>query len=81
MLTSNVREFMKKKGKTIRDISEATNMSVSTVHRATHDATIGGCQLNTLAKIGGALGVKVKKLFDETEDHTAEEAADDDGRN
>ena len=81
MLTSNVRKFMDKKGKPIRDVSNATGIAIGTVHRATHDATIGGCQLNTLAKIGGALGVKVKKLFDETEDHTAGEAADDDGRN
>ena len=67
MFKSNVRELMDRKGKTIRDIAEAVNMSVGTVHRATQDNTIGGCQLNTLAKIGDALGVKVKRLFDETE--------------
>jgi len=67
MFTSKVRELMDKKSKTIRDISTATDLSVSTVHRATQDATIGGCQLNTLAKIGGALGVKAKRLFDEVE--------------
>jgi len=26
---------------------------------------VGGCQLNTLVKIGGALGVRAKKLYDE----------------
>ena len=67
MFTSKVREIMNKKGKTIRDISEATNLSVSTVHRATQGDTIGACQLNTLAKIGGALGVKTKRLYDEVE--------------
>ena len=66
MFRSNVREFMKKRGKTIRDISESTGVAIGTVHRATHDETIGGCQLNTLAKIGGALGVKTKRLYDET---------------
>ena len=41
------------------------------LHRATQDATIGGCQLNTLAKIGGALGVKTKRLYDEVEEKSA----------
>ena len=67
MFTSKVREFMEKKGKTVRDIAEATELSTRTVHRATQDATIGGCQLNTLAKIGTALGVRAKRLFDEAE--------------
>ena len=31
-----------------------------------HD-TIGGCQLNTLAKIADALGVKTKRLYEEVE--------------
>ena len=79
MFRSNIREFMKKRGKTIRDISESTGVAIGTVHRATHDNTIGGCQLNTLAKIGSALGVKVKKLFDETDG--PEDPAGEDGRN
>lgn len=73
MFRSNVREFMKKKGKTIRDISSATELSVSTVHRATQDATIGACQLNTLAKIGAALGVKTKRLYDEVDGTESEQ--------
>ena len=71
MFSSKVREAMDKKGKTIRDISEATGLSVSTVHRATQDATIGACQLNTLARIGGALGVKTKRLYEEAEENNA----------
>lgn len=59
---------MDKKGKTIRDVAAEVEMSVSTVHRATQDETIGGCQLNTLAKIGSALGVKTKRLYDEVDD-------------
>ena len=65
MFTSNVRKFMDKKGKTIRDVAEETELSTRTVHRATQDATIGGCQLNTLARIGAALGVRTKRLYEE----------------
>lgn len=67
MFRSNIRELMDKKGKTIRDISGETGVALGTVHRATQDETIGGCQLNTLARIGSALGVKTKKLYDEVE--------------
>ena len=38
MFISNVRELMNKKKKTIREVAAETNMSVSTVHRATQDA-------------------------------------------
>ena len=65
MFKSNIREIMDKKKKTVRDLSTETNLSTQTIHRATQDTTIGSCQLNTLAKIGGALGVKTKKLYDE----------------
>jgi DNA-binding phage protein len=58
---------MDKKGKTIREIAEETALSSQTIYRATQDATIGGCQLNTLARIGGSLGVKTKRLYDEVE--------------
>ena len=68
MFISKVREIMDKKDKTLRDIASAADMSVSTVHRATQDATIGGCQLNTLARIGGALGVRTKRLYEEMEE-------------
>ena len=67
MFTSNVRAFMDKKNKTIRDIAAETGVSVGTVHRATQDCTIGSCQLNTLSKIGAALGVKTKRLYNEME--------------
>ena len=65
MFTSNIRALMDKKGKTLREIAAETSLAMQTVHRATQDATIGGCQLNTLARIGGALGVKTKRLYDE----------------
>ena len=68
MFTSNLKEIMKKKNRTIMQIAEETGLSSRTVHRATQDATIGACQLNTLAKIGGALGVKTKRLYEEVND-------------
>ena len=67
MFTSKIRELMDKKNKTIVQVAEATGLSTRTIHRATQDATIGGCQLNTLAKISGALGVKTTRLYDEAE--------------
>lgn len=67
MFKSNVREFMDKKSKTVRGLAEEIDLAPRTVHRATQDATIGGCQLNTLAKISTALDTKVKRLFDEVE--------------
>ena len=66
MFKSNVRKIMDKKKKTVRAIAEETDLAIGTVHRATQDATIGGCQLNTLARIGGALGVRTKRLYDES---------------
>lgn len=65
MFKSNVRELMDSEGKTVRMIAEETQLSTRTVHRSTKNETIGGCQLNTLAKIGSVLGVKAKALFDE----------------
>ena len=70
MFISNVKEIMKNKSRTIMQIAEETGLSSRTVHRATQDATIGACQLNTLAKIGGALGVKTKRLYEEQEEST-----------
>lgn len=67
MFTSNVRELMSKKKKTVRGLSSETGLSDTSIFRATQDATIGACQLNTLGKIGRALGVKTKRLYDEVE--------------
>ena len=49
----------------MRGLAEEAGLAIGSVHRATQDATIGGCQLNTLAKIGDVLGVGTKKLYDE----------------
>lgn len=71
MLSSNIKQIMRDKKKTIREVSSETGLSTRTLHRATKDETIGGCQLNTLAKIGAALGVKTKKLYEEPEEGKA----------
>ena len=65
---------MDRKKKTVRSLSSETGLSDTTVFRATQDATIGACQLNTLAKIGAALGVKTKRLYDEVDGPEAEQA-------
>ena len=67
MFKSHVRELMDKKGKTIRGLAVEIDTAPRTIHRATQDDTIGGCQLNPLAKIGGALGVKTKRLYEEVD--------------
>lgn len=67
MFKSNIRELMNKKNKTVRSLSKDTGLSTLTVFRATQNDTIGGCQLNTLAKIADALGVKTKRLYEEVE--------------
>lgn len=76
MFRSKVREIMDKRGKTLRGLEEETRLSSRTIHRATQDATIGGCQLNTLAKIGSALGVKTKRLYEEVEKDCSQEESD-----
>ena len=67
MFTSNVRVLMDKKNKTVRAIRDETGLSLATIQRAVNDDTIHKCELGTLAKIGGALGVKTKRLYDEVE--------------
>lgn len=67
MFTSNVREFMDKKKKTVRGLRDETGLSIATIQRAVSDETIHKCELGTLGKIGGALGVKAKRLFDEVD--------------
>lgn len=59
---------MEKKHKTVRAIAEEAELSTQTVFRATQDETIGACQLNTLAKIGVALGVSTKSLYEEVDE-------------
>ena len=59
---------MDKKNITVRDLVGQTGMSSRTIQRAVSDETIHKCELGTLAKIGSALGVKTKRLYDEVDD-------------
>ena len=68
MFTSNVKEIMKKRKVTVRGMVEATGLSSATVNRARQDEGISECRLSTLARIGGALGVRTKRLYDETDE-------------
>ena len=47
MFKSNIRELMDKKNKTVRLLSKETELSDTTIFRATQDDTIGACQLKT----------------------------------
>ena len=67
MFTSRVKEIMKKKRVTVRDMVSATGLSSATTNRARQDEGISECRLSTLARIGGALGVRTKRLYEEGE--------------
>ena len=76
---SNVKEIMKKKKITMKELEEKTGMSSRTIYKVRQDDGISECRLSTLGRIGEALGVKTKRLYDETDG--PEEAAEEDGRN
>jgi len=65
--SSNVTDIMKKKKATIRELSEASGLSTSTITKARQDDGIAECRLSTLGNIADALGVKTKRLYDEVE--------------
>ena len=69
--TSNVTDIMKKKKTTIRELSEETGLSTSTINKARQDESISECRLSTLGHIADALGVKTKRLYDEVEEKKA----------
>ena len=69
MFTSNVKELMKKKKITIRDMIGSTGLSSKTINKARQNEGIAECRLSTLARIGSALGVKTKRLYDEGDGH------------
>lgn len=65
MITSNLREMMVAQGETIQGVAEKTGLATETIKRARSEK-ISRCTLETLATIAGALGVKVKELFEES---------------
>lgn len=64
MFTSNVKSEMEKAGLSVQALSGRTGLSTNTIMRA-RGPMISRCTLETLAAIAGALGVKVKDLFEE----------------
>lgn len=63
MITSNLREIMAAQGETIQGLSEKTGLATETIKRARSEK-ISRCTLETLVTIAGALGMKVKDLFE-----------------
>ena len=68
MFKSNVKKIMNEKKITIRDAVEVSGLSSATIHKLRDDEGISECRLSTLAKIGSALGIKTKRLYDEVEE-------------
>ena len=64
MITSLLKGLMEDKGMTVRGMAQASGLTEKTIMRA-RGPRVGACTLNTLATIAGALGVKVKDLFEE----------------
>lgn len=65
MFKSNVKKIMNEKKITIRDAVEVSGLSSATIHKLRDDEGISECRLSTLAKIGSALGIKTKRLYEE----------------
>ena len=66
MIVSNLKLLMENKNETLRSFRAKTGLSLETINRA-RGPLIRECRLSTLEAIAGALGVKVKDLFDEVE--------------
>lgn len=67
MIQGHLREIMKEKNMTILGLVAASGVAKKTVDRA-RGPLIRECRLSTLEAIAGALGVKVKDLFEEVDD-------------
>lgn len=72
IFASKVKEIMKKKGVTIRELAERCEVSAATINKARQDEGISECRLSTLGHIADALGVKAKRLFEEVEEGRVE---------
>ena len=66
MIISNIRAIMKEKGKTILALTDEARLAKQSIDRA-RGPLIRECRLSTLEAIAGALGVKVKDLFEEVD--------------
>lgn len=63
-ITSKVKTLMTEKNVTVAGMMTLTGLSNETVMRA-RDLRIESCSLRTLVSIAGALGCRVKDLFEE----------------
>jgi len=63
MFTSKIKEAMKNKGITIRDLVAETGLSSKTINKARQDDNIAECRLSTLGRIAQALEVGTKDLY------------------
>lgn len=66
MIVSNIKVIMKEKGKTILALADEARLAKQSIDRA-RGPLIRECRLSTLEAIAGALGVKVKDLFEEVD--------------
>ena len=66
MIVSNIKAIMKEKGKTILALADEARLAKQSIDRA-RGPLIRECRLSTLEAIAGALGVKVKDLFEEVD--------------
>ena len=64
MIVSNIKVIMKEKSKTILALADEARLAKQSIDRA-RGPLIRECRLSTLEAIAGALGVKVKDLFEE----------------
>lgn len=64
MFASKIKQIMKERKVTIRDVTGSTGISSSTMAKARDNAGIAECRLSTLGRIANALDVSVKDLFD-----------------
>ncbi|MCL1916134.1 MAG: helix-turn-helix transcriptional regulator [Desulfovibrionaceae bacterium] len=67
MFTSNIKEIMKRKKVTIRELAAVSGVSAVSINKARSDSGISECRLSTLGRIANALEVRTKRLFDEME--------------
>lgn len=67
MFFSNIKQIMKEKKVTVRELVKSTGLSSATIDRARGEA-ISECRLSTLARIAVALNVTVKDTFSEHTD-------------
>ena len=68
---SKIDEIREKKNITTIELAAKSGVSRQAIFKARQDNDISECRLSTLARIGGALGVKTKRLYDEVEGQEA----------